>query len=84
MRLGNIVIKKLKNINLKILLLNDTGIPVPPKLYGDIERIVFQLANEYTRLGHDVTLLDDSQCNVKTSTVGTNDLNNLNGKHLRK
>jgi glycosyltransferase involved in cell wall biosynthesis len=33
------------------------GIPVPPQLYGGIERIVYLLAEEYHRLGHDVTLL---------------------------
>lgn len=62
---------------MKILLINDPGIPVPPKLYGGIERIVFQLANEYTRLGHDVTLLagPESACEGKTITFGTNDLN---------
>lgn len=36
---------------MKILLINDPGIPVPPKLYGGIERIVYQLANQYTNLG---------------------------------
>lgn len=62
---------------MKILLINDPGIPVPPQNYGGIERIVHQLANEYTRLGHEVTLLagPDSYCNAKTITFGKNDLN---------
>ncbi len=61
---------------MKILLINDPGIPVPPKLYGGIERIVYQLANEYTRLGHEVTLLagPESCCDGKTITFGKNDL----------
>lgn len=61
---------------MKILLINDPGIPVPPKLYGGIERIVCQLANEYTKLGHEVTLLagPDSYCDGKTLTFGQNNL----------
>jgi glycosyltransferase involved in cell wall biosynthesis len=59
---------------MKILLINDPGIPVPPKLYGGIERIVYQLANEYVRLGHEVTLLagPDSYCDGTTIHFGKN------------
>ncbi|MFD2161032.1 glycosyltransferase [Paradesertivirga mongoliensis] len=35
----------------------DPGIPVPPPLYGGHERLVAMFIDEYTRLGHDVTLL---------------------------
>lgn len=42
---------------MKILLTVDPEIPVPPPLYGGIERIVDALVNEYTNNGHDVTLL---------------------------
>jgi glycosyltransferase involved in cell wall biosynthesis len=35
----------------------DPGIIVPPKGYGGHERLVYMLAKEYTRLGHDVHLL---------------------------
>ena len=61
---------------MKILLINDPGIPVPPKLYGGIERIVFQLAEEYTNLGHEVTLLagPGSYCSGKTICFGTDNL----------
>ena len=61
---------------MRILLINDPGIPVPPKLYGGIERIVFQLADEYTKLGHEVTLLagPDSYCAGKTICFGTENL----------
>ena len=59
---------------MKILLIMDPGLPVPPSLYGGIERIVFMLANEYTRLGHELTLLagPGSYCNGTTITFGIN------------
>ncbi len=62
---------------MKILLIMDPGIPVPPVLYGGHERLVYLFANEYTRLGHQVTLLagPDSHCNGTTVTYGINDLN---------
>ena len=41
---------------LKILLTVDPEIPVPPPLYGGIERILDALVNEYVMHGHDVTL----------------------------
>jgi glycosyltransferase involved in cell wall biosynthesis len=54
----------------------DPGIPVPPLLYGGHERLVHLFANEYTRLGHQVTLLagPESSCNGTTITYGVNDL----------
>lgn len=59
---------------MKILLLMNPGIPVPPKLYGGIERIVYLLAEEYIRMGHEVTLLagPDSYCSGTTITFGLN------------
>lgn len=42
---------------MKILLVMDPGIQVPPKGYGGIERIVASLAIEYKNLGHDVHIL---------------------------
>jgi glycosyltransferase involved in cell wall biosynthesis len=55
----------------------DPGIAVPPTLYGGIERLVYLLAEEYKKLGHEVTLLagPQSHCSGKTITFGTNDLN---------
>jgi glycosyltransferase involved in cell wall biosynthesis len=55
----------------------DPGIPVPPKLYGGHERLVYLFAEEYQRLGHEVTLLAGPQsgCSGKTVTYGKNDLN---------
>ncbi len=59
---------------MRILLIMDPGIPVPPLLYGGIERIVYMLANEYTKSGHEVTLLagPGSYCNGETVTFGKN------------
>jgi len=55
----------------------DPGIPVPPGLYGGHERLVYLFAEEYIKLGHDVTLLSgpDSRCSGKTVAFGENDLN---------
>src|ERR1700743_4862 len=62
---------------MKILLIMDPGIPVPPQYYGGIERLVYILAEEYHKMGHEVTLLagPGSHCVGKTVTFGTNDLN---------
>jgi glycosyltransferase involved in cell wall biosynthesis len=55
----------------------DAGIPVPPKLYGGHERLVYLFAEEYKNLGHEVTLLagPESTCSGSTVTFGINDLN---------
>jgi glycosyltransferase involved in cell wall biosynthesis len=45
------------NKNTRVLLISDPYIPVPPKGYGGIERIVELLAKEYVKLGYDVSLL---------------------------
>ena len=52
----------------------DPGIPVPPQQYGGHERLVYAFAEEYSRLGHEVTLLagPDSYCSGKTVTFGVN------------
>ena len=57
---------------MKILLIMSPGIPVPPQLYGGIERVVYLLAEEYTSLGHKVTLLagPGSCCSGTTITFG--------------
>jgi glycosyltransferase involved in cell wall biosynthesis len=54
----------------------DPGIAVPPELYGGHERLVYLFAEEYHKLGHEVTLLagPQSHCSGKTVTFGTNDL----------
>ncbi len=57
---------------MRILLIMDPGIPVPPQLYGGIERIVYMMANEYIKQGHEVTLLagPGSYCDGKTVIFG--------------
>ena len=62
---------------MRILLIMNPGIPVPPLLYGGVERVVYLLAEEYTKLGHEVTLLagPDSHCNGTVLTFGVNDTN---------
>lgn len=54
----------------------DPGISVPPLKYGGIERIVGLLANEYVKLGHEVTLLagPNSCCKGETKVYGVNDM----------
>lgn len=61
---------------MRILLIMDPGIPVPPKLYGGHERLVSLFAEEYIKLGHQVTLLagPESTCSGNTVTFGVNDL----------
>jgi len=63
-------------VSMRILLIMDPGIPVPPTLYGGHERLVSLFAEEYHKMGHEVTLLagPDSHCSGKTVTFGTNDL----------
>jgi len=62
---------------MRILLIADPGIPVPPKHYGGHERLVYLFAEEYQRLGHQVTLLagPGSKISGKVYTFGRNDLN---------
>lgn len=62
---------------MRILLIMDPGIPVPPQLYGGIERIVYMMANEYIKQGHEVTLLagPGSYCDGKTVIFGKNSNN---------
>jgi glycosyltransferase involved in cell wall biosynthesis len=59
---------------MRILLIMDPGIAVPPIYYGGIERIVYLLAQEYHALGHKVTLLagPNSHCSGETITFGEN------------
>src|SRR3954471_21444481 len=41
---------------MRILLIMDPLIPVPPRHYGGIERVVADLADELVHRGHEVTL----------------------------
>ncbi|RXK59450.1 glycosyltransferase family 4 protein [Lacibacter luteus] len=54
---------------MKILIVMDPGILVPPKGYGGHERLVYMFAKEYTRLGHEVHLLVTTGSVVEGCTV---------------
>lgn len=54
---------------MKILLIMDPGILVPPKGYGGHERLVYMFAKEYARLGHEVHLLVTTGSIVEGCTV---------------
>ncbi|WP_147321967.1 glycosyltransferase [Mucilaginibacter conchicola] len=62
---------------MRILLIMDPGIPVPPKLYGGHERLVYLFAEEYAKLGHQVTLLAGPNSHISGSviTFGVNEIN---------
>ena len=49
---------------LSIALTVDPELPVPPKLYGGIERIVDMLARGLSRLGHEVTIFAHRDSNT--------------------
>jgi glycosyltransferase involved in cell wall biosynthesis len=61
---------------MKILLIMDPGIPVPPPLYGGHERLVYMFAQEYQRQGHEVSLLAGPDSNI-TGTCYAFGENNL-------
>jgi len=42
---------------MRILLLMDPFIPVPPIHYGGIERVIYDIACQYVKMGHKVTLI---------------------------
>jgi len=48
-------------IEMKILLTADPEVPVPPILYGGIERVINQLGQGYQALGHETILLANPQ-----------------------
>ncbi len=54
---------------MRILLVMDPGILVPPKGYGGHERLVYMFAKEYKRLGHEVHLLVTEGSEVEGCTV---------------
>lgn len=71
---------------MRILLLMDPFIPVPPENYGGIERVVHDLATQYFNMGHSVTLVagPNSKSPDRLITYGENgELNpNINFRHL--
>lgn len=71
---------------MKILLLMDPGICVPPPFYGGHERLVALFAKEYQRLGHEVTLLagPGSIIDGKVHEFGINNLQRSNPQKLKE
>src|SRR5690242_19284740 len=51
---------------MRILISVDPEIPVPPKLYGGIERIVNSLVSELRHRGHFIGLLANAESSVQT------------------
>ncbi len=67
---------------MRILLIMDPGIPVPPPFYGGHERLVAMFVDEYKKMGHEVTLLaGPGSVSQRVKHFG---LNNLNRSALRK
>ena len=54
---------------MRILLVMDPGILVPPKGYGGHERLVFMFAKQYAQLGHEVHLLVTKGSEVENCIV---------------
>ncbi|RZL30531.1 MAG: glycosyltransferase family 4 protein [Pedobacter sp.] len=71
---------------MKILLIMDPGIPVPPPLYGGHERLVHMFSEEYARLGHEVSLLagPNSHISGKIYSFGKNDLKRGNWQKIKE
>ncbi|WP_343523811.1 glycosyltransferase family 4 protein [Pedobacter sp.] len=71
---------------MKILLIMDPGIAVPPQNYGGHERLVYMFAEEYIKLGHEVTLLagPDSKISGQTVTFGVNNLQRSKFQKLKE
>jgi len=69
---------------MKILLIMDPDLPVPPPLYGGHERLVAMFIEEYTRLGHEVTLLGGPNSKAPSLKVFGKNNSNLNKKPLQR
>lgn len=54
---------------MKILLVMDPYIPVPPIHYGGIERVVYDIAVKYIEMGHEVHLLAAKGSAIKNCTI---------------
>jgi len=54
-----------KSPKLKIAIIADPELAVPPLLYGGIERIIAMLIDDYVKLGHEVSLFAHSNSKTK-------------------
>lgn len=59
-----------KVTSLKILIVADSKIPVPPLGYGGTERMLAHIANELSARGHNVTLLGNSASRINGRVIG--------------
>ena len=57
-------------MTLRIAITADPYIPVPPRLYGGIERVVALLASGLVRRGHDVTLIAHPDSRTSAKLIG--------------
>lgn len=55
--------------DLRIAVLADPHLPVPPTLYGGIERVIYLLVEELRRRGHDVVLFAHPESRVSCELV---------------
>lgn len=71
---------------MRILLIMDPGIPIPPTQYGGHERLVYMFAEQYAKLGHEVSLLagPDSKIIGKVFPFGINDLKRSKYQRLKE
>ena len=71
---------------MKILLIMDPGIPVPPPQYGGHERLVYMFAEEYAKMGHEVSLLagPNSKISGKIYSFGINQLNRSKWQKMKE
>ncbi len=67
---------------MKILLTADPELPVPPGLYGGIERIVEGLINGYVEKGHQVTLCANPASQVPCKLVPWKGLTSSKGADI--
>jgi glycosyltransferase involved in cell wall biosynthesis len=61
---------KVSNQPMRILITADPELPVPPGLYGGIERVVDVLVKAYTGMGHEVTLCANRESRVPCKLIG--------------
>jgi glycosyltransferase involved in cell wall biosynthesis len=71
---------------MRVLLIMDPGIAIPPTQYGGHERLVHIFAEEYSKLGHKVSLLagPESKISGKVYAFGINDLKRSKYQKLKE